>query len=223
MGTSARYTLDFPMILEDLSDELSLFEGWALRDLVRYRRRCRDGLVSTLQSFLAPPNIWVVCTADSLGSYSIRTVFPRWLQDIFLRHIQTSLQDPFTDPLLKPSSIRGEYLAALNTHVTSQNCLPCMKVHTLKGETFCEELERKLTRALDEVRRIPDRGERVHSLNPFLGIRDAIGTKDTSWRLRLVDLSRRQKMTMCSGWFFNKRAQKSTATSREVVRLLGYD
>ncbi|KAH9020938.1 hypothetical protein EDB85DRAFT_1831128, partial [Lactarius pseudohatsudake] len=52
MGTSARFTLDFPMTLEDLSDELSLFEGWALRDLVRYRKRCRDGLVSTLQSFL---------------------------------------------------------------------------------------------------------------------------------------------------------------------------
>ncbi|KAH9023509.1 hypothetical protein EDB84DRAFT_1508680 [Lactarius hengduanensis] len=150
MGTSARFTLDFPMTLEDLSDELSLFEGWALRDLVRYRKRCRDGLVSTLQSFLVPPNIWVVCTADSLAHIPCRTVFPRWLQDIFSRHIQT-LQEPFTNPLLKPSSIRGEYLAALNTHITSQNCLPCMKVHTLKGETFCEELERTLTQALDKV------------------------------------------------------------------------
>ncbi|KAH9024476.1 hypothetical protein EDB83DRAFT_2177333, partial [Lactarius deliciosus] len=46
METFARHTLDFPMTLEYLSDELPLFEGWALRDLVRYRKRCRDALVS---------------------------------------------------------------------------------------------------------------------------------------------------------------------------------
>ncbi len=50
--TFARHTLDFPMTLEYLSDELPLFAGWALRDLARYRKRCRDALVSTLQSFL---------------------------------------------------------------------------------------------------------------------------------------------------------------------------
>ncbi|KAI9450617.1 hypothetical protein BJY52DRAFT_1419488 [Lactarius psammicola] len=161
MTTSARHTLDFPMTLEYLSDELSLFEGWALRDLVRYRKRCRDGLVSTLQSFLdsntAPSNIWVVCVNDPLNSYPYnkREVFPRWLQDIFSQRTQ-KLQETFTNPLLKPSSIREAYLAALNTHISSHDCLPCMKVHTLKGETFCEELERKLEQALDKVRRIPD-------------------------------------------------------------------
>ncbi|KAF8262355.1 hypothetical protein EI94DRAFT_1553194, partial [Lactarius quietus] len=45
METSARHTLDFPMTLEYLGDELSLFEGWALRDLVRYRKHCQDNLV----------------------------------------------------------------------------------------------------------------------------------------------------------------------------------
>ncbi len=156
METSARHTLDFLMTLEYLSDELSLFEGWALRDLIRYRKRCQGGLVSTLQTFLdsdaAPSNIWVVCTADSLKSYpySAREVFPRWLQDFFSQHIQ-KLQETFTNPLLKPSSIRGAYLAALVTHVNSQNCLPCMKVHALKGEAFCEELERRLRQALDKV------------------------------------------------------------------------
>ncbi|KAN0137713.1 hypothetical protein V8E53_004469 [Lactarius tabidus] len=152
METSARHTLYFPMTLEYLSDELSLFEGWALGDLVRYRKRCQGNLVSTLQLFLnsnaAPSNIWVVCTAES--AYSHRAVFPRWLQDIFSQ-LQQKLQDTFTNPLLKPSSIRGVYLAALNTHISSTSCIPCMKVHALKGEAFYEELERKLGDALDKV------------------------------------------------------------------------
>ena len=153
METSARHTLDFPMTLEYLSDELSLFEGWALRDIVRYRKRCQVGLVSTLETFLdsnaALSNIWVVCTAES-SPYSQREVFPRWLQNIFTQHIQ-KLQDTFTNPLLKPSSIRGAYLAALNSHVSSKNCIPCMKIHALKGETFCEELDSKLGNALGKV------------------------------------------------------------------------
>ena len=153
METSARHTLDFPMTLEYLGDELSLFEGWALRDLVRYRKRCQSGLVSTLESFLdshsAPSNIWVVCTADP-SPYTQREVFPRWLQDIFAQNVY-KLQDTFTNPLLNPSSIRGAYLAALNSHVSSKNCIPCMKIHALKGETFCEELESKLGNAVGKV------------------------------------------------------------------------
>lgn len=154
METSARHTLDFPMTLEYLSDELSLFEGWALRDLVRYRKRCQSNLVSTLRLFLdsnaAPSKIWVVCTADSINSYTRCEVFPIWLRDILLQ-FQQGLQDTFTNPLLKPSTIRRAYLAALTSHVSSKNCIPCMKVHALKGETFCEELEGQLKNALDKV------------------------------------------------------------------------
>ncbi|KAF8258648.1 hypothetical protein EI94DRAFT_1814944 [Lactarius quietus] len=180
MEASARHTLDFPLTLEYLSDELPLFEGWALRDLVRYRRRCRDTLVSTLQSFLdstaAPSNIWVVCpgpmtqndlaaddyyraTAVSKKSRHNTTVqapvrssavFPEWLREIFSRRIQR-LQETFTDPLLKPSSIRGTYFFALNTHIRSKNCDPCSKVHALKGETFCGQLENGLAQALEKV------------------------------------------------------------------------
>ena len=42
----ARLTLDYPMTFEYLCDELPLFKGWALRDLVGFRKRCRDNLVS---------------------------------------------------------------------------------------------------------------------------------------------------------------------------------
>ncbi|KAI9433729.1 hypothetical protein H4582DRAFT_969073 [Lactarius indigo] len=155
METFARHTLDFPMTLEYLSDELSLFEGWALRDLVRYRKRCRDSLVTTFDSLLdsnvRPSNIWVVCTADSLNSYPGREiqVFPQWLSNLLSKH-RITLQETFASPFPSPSSIRGEYLAALNTHIGSQDCVPCMRVHALKGETFLEELEDKLTRALDK-------------------------------------------------------------------------
>ena len=156
METSARHTLNFPMTLEYLSDELPLFEGWALRDLVRYRKRCRDRFITTLDSFLdsnvTPSNIWVVCTADTIKSYPRREVqvFPQWLYNLLSKH-RKKLQETFTDPFPNPSSIRGEYLAALDTHIRSQDCIPCMRVHTLKGETFCEELENQLTQALDKV------------------------------------------------------------------------
>ncbi|KAH9009138.1 hypothetical protein EDB85DRAFT_2283183 [Lactarius pseudohatsudake] len=76
---------------------------------------------------------------------------PQWLQDMFSQHIK-KLQENFTVPLLKPSGIRGEYISTLNTNVSSQNCQSCSMQHSLKGETFCVELESKLTQALDEVR-----------------------------------------------------------------------
>ncbi|KAH9020949.1 hypothetical protein EDB85DRAFT_2120444 [Lactarius pseudohatsudake] len=154
MEAFARHTLDFPMTLEYLSDELPLFAGWALRDLARYRKRCRDRLVSTLQSFLdsaALSGTWVVCGGVAQGT----VLPPGWLRELFSRHIK-NLQETFTDPLLKPSSIRGEYISALNTHVNTQNCQNCPRQHILKGETLCVELESKLTQALNEVRRTPD-------------------------------------------------------------------
>src|SRR6266404_4728914 len=49
---AARLTLDQPMTFEHLGDELRFFEGSALHELVRFRKCCRDNLVSCLQSFL---------------------------------------------------------------------------------------------------------------------------------------------------------------------------
>ena len=177
--TSARHTLDFPMTLEYLSNELPLFPGWALRDLVRYRRRCRDGLVSVLQSSLnsSPATTWAVCSGnaqknrarskclDSFEEDNSQVVrpsagLPGWLRVMFSQHIQ-NLHEPFTDPFLKPSSIRGAYFAALTTHINSTDCHSCLKEHALKAETFCRELESKLAQALDKV---------SASCDSFLGI-----------------------------------------------------
>ena len=53
MENAARQTLDHPMTFEVLGEELRLFEGWALRDLARFRKRCRDNPVACFESF--PP------------------------------------------------------------------------------------------------------------------------------------------------------------------------
>jgi hypothetical protein len=158
METSARHTLNFPLTLEYLSAELPLFEGWALRDLVRYRKRCRDRLVFTLQAFfdsqVAPSSIWVICTSTAQEDHGERAhssaIFPKWLQDMGSRHIN-KLQETLTDPLLKPSSIHEAFSSAINSHVISTKCNPCSMMHTLRGRAYCGELERKLAQALDKV------------------------------------------------------------------------
>jgi hypothetical protein len=66
MENAARRTLDHPMAFEILGEGLRLFEGWALRDLAGFRRRCRDNLIVCLDSFLkvkpsGPSSIWVGC------------------------------------------------------------------------------------------------------------------------------------------------------------------
>ena len=66
MENAARLTLDHPMTFEILGEGLRLFEGWALRDLVNFRKRCRDNLITCLDSFLevqppGPSSIWVGC------------------------------------------------------------------------------------------------------------------------------------------------------------------
>ena len=163
--TSARLTLDFPMTFEYLCDELPSFEGWALRDLVDYRKRCRDNLISCFQSFwdLSHPrfNIWLNCTTGTTNSYlSPRTsltssatqtvVSPPWLTQLFQRHL-TELGQAYTKPLFNPSRIREEYMSTLHTHISSYSCISCTKVHTLNGETFCKELEDRLALAVSKV------------------------------------------------------------------------
>jgi BTB/POZ domain-containing protein len=66
MEDAARKTLDYPLTFEILGEELRLFEGWALRDLASFRKRCRCNLVACLDSFLdvqtlGPSDIWVGC------------------------------------------------------------------------------------------------------------------------------------------------------------------
>jgi hypothetical protein len=56
----------------------------------------------------------------------------------------------FTHALTKPSSLRGEYLTALQGHT---GCDFCLRVHAEMGSKFCDELESKLALSLDKVHR----------------------------------------------------------------------
>ena len=153
--TSARLTLYFPMTFEDLSDELPFFEGWALCDLIGFRKRCRDNLISCFKLFLnlqdPPFNIWTPCRNSASGYSSSDTgCSPSWLTSIFKQRL-TELDQAFTKPLPNPSNIREEYLSALQAHITSYSCISCTRVHTLKGDEFCKELETRLLQAISQV------------------------------------------------------------------------
>ena len=150
----ARLTLDFPMTFEYLCDELPFFEGWVLRDLISFRKRCRDNLIECFKSFLnlgTPPfNIWMSCTNYSPHMSSNTGHRPSWLTDFFQKRL-TELDQAFTKPFPDTTNIRGEYRSALQAHVTSSDCLACPKVHVLNREMFCKEIEDRLARAIGNV------------------------------------------------------------------------
>jgi hypothetical protein len=154
MEDAARLTLDHPMTFEILGEGLRLFEGWALRDLVNYRERCRDNLITCLDSFLqlqplCPSDIWVGCPeVMPYGAYQQPPVLPNWLTQLLSLSQNDLKLQMFNNPLDLHSRIRGEYLKALQTNL---NCQSCLMVHATEGSTFCAELENKLTEARDKV------------------------------------------------------------------------
>ena len=153
MEYAARLTLDYPMTFESLGDGLRLFEGWALRDLANFRKRCRDNLVPCFKSFLElgqPPfDEWSYCTTK--GSHSYPTGYsPDWLTGLFQKHLDES-REAFSRPVFNPRRIQSEYFSALEAHITLYRCTSCTRVHALKGVKFCKDLEDRLTQALSEV------------------------------------------------------------------------
>ncbi|KAI9450611.1 hypothetical protein BJY52DRAFT_1191703 [Lactarius psammicola] len=161
MDTAARLTLDQPMTFEHLGDELRLFEGPALRELSRYRKSCRDNLVSCLESFLdidsGPSKIWLDChqrVSSSISGFGMPRDLPRdpgpklsvWVRNMITPQIE-ELKHAFTRPLIKSSSIREKYLEALRKHAAPDRCTPCLGVHAMKGEWYCVQLEQALAQA----------------------------------------------------------------------------
>jgi hypothetical protein len=66
MANAAEKTLDYPLTFEVLGEGLRSFEGWALRDLVSFRKRCRDSFIACLDSYLevqarGQSDIWIGC------------------------------------------------------------------------------------------------------------------------------------------------------------------
>ena len=162
METAAWQTLDLPMTFEILGEGLRLFDGWALRDLANFRKRCRDTLVPCLNPFLevqppGPSSIWVGCpevmpppNPKQWNTYQANRVqlLPIWLSQLLSLNQNNLKVQKFTHPLDIHSRIRGEYFTALQNH---GNCYFCLGVHIRHGSTFCAELENKLTEARDKV------------------------------------------------------------------------
>ncbi|KAI0269682.1 hypothetical protein BGY98DRAFT_285047, partial [Russula aff. rugulosa BPL654] len=178
MENAARQTLDHPITFEILGEGLRLSEGWALRDLVNFRKRYRDNLVSCFKSFLdieeSQFNTWTSCASYtfivrskssagphlSSGSYHLSRLpmsdptrngfLPSWLADLYQDHIY-ELREAFSKPLFNSRSICRGYLSALQAHIDSDSCVSCTKVHIKKSETLCKGLKGRLTRALNEA------------------------------------------------------------------------
>jgi len=159
MENAARLTLGYPMTFEVLGEGLRLFECWALLALASYRKRCRDNLVTCLESFLGvyapgPSSIWVGCP----GAMSMpgsppweqpqSHVLPAWLTHFLSRNYNLLKQHVFTHSFITPSRVSKEYLTALRNHPL---CTFCSRVHTMTGSIFCAELENQLAAARDKV------------------------------------------------------------------------
>ena len=158
---AARRTLDYPLTFESLGEGLRSFEGWTLRDLVHFRKRCADNLVTCLEAFLevralGPSKIWIGCPGDtpSLSRFSPRRPMPQadtlpsWLRQILSQNNDNLKLKVFTHPLTTASNIRGEYLSAIQSHA---GCNFCSQVHAKNGPTYCAQLESKLSQARDKV------------------------------------------------------------------------
>ena len=158
MEKAARQTLDHPMTFEILGESMRLFEGWMLRDLIDFRMYYRESLHGCFRSFLdnegSQLNIWIYCDHNNPSSpthmSNANGFLPSWVAELYYKHLY-ELQEVFSKPLINPQSIRGEYLSALQAHMTSYGCVPCAVVHIEKGEAFCKYLEDRLTQTLNEV------------------------------------------------------------------------
>jgi hypothetical protein len=158
MESAAHHTLHLPMTFEILGEGLRLFEGRALRDLATFRRRCRDTLVTCLDSFLkhpGPSSIWIRSDCkDNCKKNRSHFVLPQWLIR-FLRSIQDDLASQlFTGTLDICSKTRTAYIEALQGHAS---CASCRSVFYKKGLTYYANLETKLANRHEivEMRYIP--------------------------------------------------------------------
>jgi hypothetical protein len=132
MENAARLTLDHPMTFETLGEGLRLFEGSALRNLVSFRKRCRDNLVKSLSSFSpnGPP-------------------IPRRAKQLLLRTKNDLKLQIFTHSLDMHLRMRQEATPAVQEHVL---CTFCLGTHSANGPVlFCTDLENKMAEALNKV------------------------------------------------------------------------
>jgi hypothetical protein len=150
MERAARLTLDYPMTFESLGEALQSFKGRVLCDLVRYRKRCRDNVVSCLDSFLevrSRSEIWEGCNhRQGYGGMPNNADWPH----NFFTNKSDELKKSFIHAVFSPSNILEEYFEALKNHRNTK-CNSCFRAHVAEGAVFCRELQDELAQALDKV------------------------------------------------------------------------
>ncbi|KAH9020968.1 hypothetical protein EDB85DRAFT_2120473 [Lactarius pseudohatsudake] len=150
--TTARLTLDHPMTFEVIADALPLFEGSALSDLVQFRKRCHNNLVSFFKGFVdgsdSLSKIWFGCYMTNRDQTD-KPILARWVRDLISQHTK-KLEETYTNTLLDPSSLRKEFVAALRTHVSSTRCSSCSMVCATEGGAFHNQLYRRISKARDK-------------------------------------------------------------------------
>jgi len=162
MEEAARSTLYLPMTFETLGEGLRFFKGSALHDLAQFRRRCRDNLVTSVESYLdvhasGRSSIWLGCPEvvpkRSPSDSSPQDVFPGWLGQFFTRLNNHMKLRAFTNSLDSFSmSVAEEYSTALQSHAS---CKFCSGVDVAKGSTFRLELRHEFVRAHEKEPVIP--------------------------------------------------------------------
>jgi hypothetical protein len=157
LKSTARSTLEYPMTFEKLGKGLQFFKGRALRDLADYRKRCKDNMVTCLDSYLdaqpsGPSSIWVGC--PEVASFSLSSIrqrsraLPIWLNACLLRCRNELTSELFTRPLVLDSKIWAKYDVAYITH---SHCKFCREVKAKRGFGYIFGLEEKLRQAIDKV------------------------------------------------------------------------
>ncbi|KAH9020960.1 hypothetical protein EDB85DRAFT_442489 [Lactarius pseudohatsudake] len=156
MEIAARFTLDHPMTFEAMADALHLFEGSALHDLVRFRKRCRDNLLSFFERFISGNDSlsksWYGCRRTKRPHTSLQNdqgILAGWLHALILRHIK-SLRAAYTCSLPNHSSLRKEFVAALRAHICETHCPSCSMLYAADGEALHEQLLHRASRARDK-------------------------------------------------------------------------
>ncbi len=173
--TAARLTLDHPLTFEIIADALPLFEGSALHDLIHFRKRCRDNLLSFFVGFVdgndSLSKAWNSCRRTKRPFSTLQSdkgIIAGWFRDLVSQHIK-NLQETYTCSLPKSSSLRKEFTEALRAHISATQCSSCSNLYATEGEALRNQWLRRVSKARDKVRIFSpswDRGFYIVCRNP---------------------------------------------------------
>jgi hypothetical protein len=151
MENAVRLTLVQPLTFESLGEGLRLFDGLAWRNLLDYRRRCRNKFLTCLDSLqvVACSRFWVGCSeVMPLRDPLQNTALPMWLSGLFSRNrCELKLQN-ITSPLDIHSRIYEECNTAFEKHAS---CSVCLRAHLKVGPTLYGEIKTRFLSARDRV------------------------------------------------------------------------